>query len=47
MSSPLCTNSGTHLYPQSTKLTTEIDATVVQLKPETYIVLYIALMHFI
>ena len=27
-------NSGTHLYPESTTLITEIEATGVQLKPE-------------
>ena len=30
-------NSGTHLYPGSTTLITEIEPTGVQLKPETYI----------
>ena len=33
----LCTNSGTNLYPESTRLVTEMEATGVQLKPETYI----------
>ena len=28
-------NRGTHLYPESTTLITEIEATGVQLKPET------------
>ena len=36
MSSPLCVNRGTHLYPESTTLITEIEATGVQLKPETH-----------
>ena len=34
-SSPLCTNSGTHLYPESTTLLTEMMVTGVELKPET------------
>ena len=37
VSCPLCTNSGTYLYPESTTLLTEIKATGVQLIPETYI----------
>ena len=44
-SSPLCTNSGTHMYPESTTLITEIEATGVQLKAETYIQWSIALMN--
>ena len=43
--SPLYTNSRTHLYPESTTLITEIEATWVQLRPETYIELSIALGH--
>ena len=43
-SSPLCTNSGTHMYPESTTLITEIEETVVPLRPETYIEWSIALM---
>ena len=34
---PLCANSGTHLYPEITTLITAVEATGVQLKPETYI----------
>ena len=30
MSSPLCTNSGTRMYPESTMLITEMEATGVQ-----------------
>ena len=36
-------NSGTHLYPESTTLMTEIETTGVQLKPGTYIEWSIAL----
>ena len=43
MGSPLCTNSGTHLYPENTTLITAIEATGVQLKPEAYIEWSIAL----
>ena len=35
--SQLYTNSGTHLYPESTALIKEIEATGVQLKPEAYL----------
>ena len=42
-SSPLCKNSRTHLYPESTTLITEIEATGVQLKTETYLAWSIAL----
>ena len=34
---PLCVNSGTHLYPESTTQITWIEATGLQLEPETYI----------
>ena len=43
--SPLSTNSGTHPYPESTWLITAIEATGVQLKPETYIEWSIALLN--
>ena len=43
MSSPLCVNRGTHLYPESTTLITEIEATGVQLKPETHMECSIAM----
>ena len=44
MPNALRTNSGTHLYPESTTLAiTEIEATRVNLKPETYKDLSIAL----
>ena len=36
-------NRGTHLYPESTTLITEIEATGVQLKPETHMECSIAL----
>ena len=35
-SRPLCTNSVIYLHPESTRLITEIEATVVQLKLKTY-----------
>ena len=35
LSSPPCTNSGPHLYLESTTLITEIEVTGVQLKSET------------
>ena len=42
-SSPLCTNSWAHLFPESTTLITVIKATGVKLIPETYIGWSIAL----
>ena len=35
----MCKKRGTHMYPESTTLITEIKSTVVELKPETYMVL--------
>ena len=38
--------NGTHLYPESTTLITEIEATGIELEPEIYVEWYIALnMH--
>ena len=37
VSGPLYANNGAHLYPESTTMITEIEATGVQLKPETFI----------
>ena len=33
-------SSGTHLYPEGTTLNSEMHATEIKLKPETYIVVY-------